>query len=60
MEPRFLVELGKGRGKYEVVLATENEAQAYFFYNGYNVHSGYKKRLKKYGKVIERLITERE
>lgn len=57
MEPRFRVELGRGRGKYEVVLATENEAQAHFMYRGYNVHSGYKKRLKRYGQVIAREIS---
>lgn len=58
----YYVDLGKGSGAYQTRLTTENEAQAWAVYRGYNVHSGYKKRLRRIGKsrrvkVLARLIT---
>lgn len=57
----FEVQVGKGKGKYQSKYTfTGNHtvlSRALLYYHGINVHSGYKKRLLKDGKVIERLIT---
>jgi hypothetical protein len=55
----YQVQVGKDESKYKTKLTTNNEAQAYHVYSGYNVHSGWKKRLLEDGKVIERMVTYR-
>lgn len=47
-ETEFIVQVGKGRGKYKNVATFKGErglGQAILTYKGLNVHSGHKKRL---------------
>ena len=45
-ETDFLVQVGKGKGKYKTKYSFKgNIAQAVFYYSGINVGNGYKKRL---------------
>jgi len=42
----FLVQIGKGKGKYATRYSFKGElARAVFYYNGINIGNGYKKRL---------------
>lgn len=43
----FLVEIGKGKGKYSIRYRfVGNLSQAVFYYNAINIGNGYKKRLR--------------
>lgn len=57
----FEVQVGKGKGSYKTRYQFTNDSivssRAILYYNSINVHSGYKKRLLKDGKVIARCIT---
>lgn len=41
----FLVQVGKGKSSYKTRYKFTNPGQAFLYYQGLNVHSGYKKRL---------------
>lgn len=51
------------KGSYRTILTTTNRAQAYAVYNGYNIHSGAKKRLlytrNGFTRTVQRLITHK-
>ena len=54
----WIVQTGKGKGKYVTSYSLEVEATAYFYYHSINTHSGFKKRLlDPTGKVVARYIT---
>lgn len=53
----FKVQVGRYKGSYSAVWTFWLESQAYMYYNGLNMGNGYKKRLLKDGKVIERFIS---
>lgn len=57
----FEVQTGKNKGKYQTwyrfVGNLGAEGQAYLYYRSINTGNGYKKRLLKDGKVIERYIS---
>lgn len=45
-ETEFLVQLGKGNQSYKTKHVVKGDlGRAVFFYNGYNIGNGYKKRL---------------
>ncbi len=54
----WLVQLSKGKGSYETRHRTTREGQARILYEGYNVHSGFNKRLiDPDGNVVDRVLT---
>ena len=53
----YEVQVAKGHRKYRTMLKTNQRNQAIAHYNGYNVHSGGKKRLLVEGEVFHRVIT---
>lgn len=53
----YVVELGKGKGSYRKKWVFTDRNKAVRYYNGLNVHSGFKKRLTKNGEVLARIIT---
>lgn len=49
------IQISKGKGRYRSVQTLRSERQAYWFYGGYNIHSGYNIRLvNPDGKIVER------
>jgi hypothetical protein len=54
----YTVEVGKGRSSYRVRYRLDSLTHAVMYYNGLNVHSGYKKRLRgPNGEVLRQVIT---
>jgi uncharacterized protein YhbP (UPF0306 family) len=58
MPTQYIVQTGKGRGKYKTRYVFDNLDQATVWYLSLNIHSGYKKRLiDTTGRVHGRRIT---
>jgi len=53
----YTVEVGKNKSAYKVRWSFDNENQAIRYFNGLNTHSGYKKRLRKNGVTVARVLT---
>jgi len=55
---KWIVQDGYRKGKYSNRYTLDTEREAYFWFNGINTHSGYKKRLiSPAGKVVARVTT---
>lgn len=55
----YLIQVGKDKGAYKNRYIVSSWEQAFRYYSGLNIHSGYKKRLIRNpgGKVIARYIS---
>jgi hypothetical protein len=54
----YEIQVGRDRSAYQTKYSTTNAAQAEMLYRGLNIGNGYKKRLKKNGKIIARFISQ--
>lgn len=53
----YTIETGRYKGKYSVVYRFDNETRAYLYYKAINIDNGWKKRLRLFGKTIERQLS---